>query len=674
PALLSPHPPHGDAEQDRTLRLLVLIGFCALYGTYLLVLRLSNPTVHGLNIFPSSINLLMGGIAILTTPILAVAAVDFGEWGQLSGARILGLVGSGGLVGRIGRWFVPAAGCAALLAIAWTSPSSPVGNHLYRVMQSVILVAVVVAIMIAAGALLRVQRRSWPETLNFAGIFVVVALTFSIIPVAVGRAQGLLKVVAPAEVSASGEFTAAASVQSSRGSSGFTMLVPLAWGQTRSASGSDVFSDANHNYGDLLLLVEHLKLGPSDSILSIATSAGLGTPQGSVKTDGGVQFLALRPAAQYRSADIWLRKTPGTAQAYLFLGTSFALTAIATKSDPPGATKLLNAIVRSFRPPGTPPAAIPSVAEDTPAYAQQATSDRLNLVTDAVELVLSLIALILMVCVGRAWSGRVRGAVLLLGAVTLTDILFDLGALSRVLFGGRTRLLPGIGVPGLLFGVGILGLITLAVAGLSGSRWAARVRRNLTGLVVGVLALRGMETLYDRALSASRVAVWAAIIVLVAMAWDIAMSGESMTNHASKSFPRSSRIFLFFGYVILLACAVVYFSGQHTAGSGSALKEAFFEPEAITQSGLFLVAWPLLLLLFLLRTFGEQQPAAAVHGPQAGPSPAAGQPGGAQTIAKEGRSFGAVRRVEAAWDLFGDRSATGGPEELRVATISRRAK
>lgn len=59
-------------------------------------------------------------------------------------------------------------------------------------------------------------------------------------------------------------------------------------------------------------------------------------------------------------------------------------------------------------------------------------------------------------------------------------------------------------------------------------------------------------------------------------------TGESRTNHASHPAPRSSRVLLFYGYIILLASAVLFYSGQR-----------------------------LLVLLFLPRTFGDSQPGAA---------------------------------------------------------------
>ena len=595
---------HGDDPRDKRLRLLILLVLCGLFGGYLLILRLSSPTLNGLTVFPASIGLLMSGIVTLTTPILLIAATDFGEWGQLSGERLLAVVSGRGGARRLGAVLVAAAGCIALVVIAWVTQPGSTGRHFYRLGLGLGFTAILLLVLLVGGRLLRLQRQQWPQTLNFAGLFVVVALIFMVIPTAVGYANGMIRVVAPPEVSASGEFTAAANVRSLTGSSGFSILVPAGWQQSTTSSGSDKFDDLDHRYGHLVLIVESSPVG---SIESFAAAAGLST-HGTAQTEGDLQRLELTPPTGITVEQLWMLNVPNTTQAYVFLAAVGPVPGIATNSDPPAAVLRLEAIVRSFRPPGTAPASIPSEADViTPATAAQATNDRLTVTSSTIALGFGLVALGLLVTVGRRWSARIRGTLLLLGVTSLVGLLGYLDAIGRLLLGPHTHWYWWT-TPGELAGIGVFGLLALAIGARSRQRWATRLPRTLTGLITGMLGLRLIYALYDHALSASRVAVWAAIIVLVAMTWDIAMSGESMTNEASRYVPRASRIFLFFGYVILLACAVVFFSGQRTAGSGTALGEAFFEPEAITQGGLFRVAMPLLLLLFLLGTFGEQEP------------------------------------------------------------------
>jgi len=46
------------------------------------------------------------------------------------------------------------------------------------------------------------------------------------------------------------------------------------------------------------------------------------------------------------------------------------------------------------------------------------------------------------------------------------------------------------------------------------------------------------------------------IVILLALSWEIAISGE-LTNYATRSFPRNSRVLLFLGYVMLVAFGVL---------------------------------------------------------------------------------------------------------------------
>jgi hypothetical protein len=167
-----------------------------------------------------------------------------------------------------------------------------------------------------------------------------------------------------------------------------------------------------------------------------------------------------------------------------------------------------------------------------------------------------------------------------------------------------------------------------------------------------------MSVLYDHALAASRIAIWAAIIVLVAMAWDVVMSGESMTNEGSKRIPRASRVLAFLGYVILVAGTVLFYSGQQVTGTGQAA-ESMFEPESITRNGLFRLAFPLAVLMFLLR-FGRD------HGkpvPSGRPGPGGGeglseQPEGQRGVGDHGDDPGVL---SAPGGQLGSAHASEGP-------------
>ena len=72
----------------RHARLTILLGFAGLFGAFFVILKVASPEVGHLDLFPESISTFMLDIADLVTPLLFIAAVDFGEWGGLLGERV----------------------------------------------------------------------------------------------------------------------------------------------------------------------------------------------------------------------------------------------------------------------------------------------------------------------------------------------------------------------------------------------------------------------------------------------------------------------------------------------------------------------------------------------------------------------------------------------------------
>jgi hypothetical protein len=94
--------------------------------------------------------------------------------------------------------------------------------------------------------------------------------------------------------------------------------------------------------------------------------------------------------------------------------------------------------------------------------------------------------------------------------------------------------------------------------------------------------------------------VAAAVLVLVALLWDILMSGEAITNRHNRHFPRHTRVMVYLGYLLAVAAAVTFFSSFHT--SEGAL-EPIFESENFSETGLLFLGISLLVTLCLLRIF-----------------------------------------------------------------------
>ena len=63
----------------------MIVAFSILVGGYLTVIAVAMPTIGNLNLYGETIYIIFGSLAWLMWPILLVAAVDFGEWGQITG-------------------------------------------------------------------------------------------------------------------------------------------------------------------------------------------------------------------------------------------------------------------------------------------------------------------------------------------------------------------------------------------------------------------------------------------------------------------------------------------------------------------------------------------------------------------------------------------------------------
>jgi len=127
-----------------------------------------------------------------------------------------------------------------------------------------------------------------------------------------------------------------------------------------------------------------------------------------------------------------------------------------------------------------------------------------------------------------------------------------------------------------------------------------------------------MYRLYNHALSAGRISVWAAVILLVAVSWEVFMSGEAITNRGSHLIPRPSRVLGFTGYAIMVCGAVLFFSAL--TGPNGTRGAPFFEPESVTQAALFAFALPLFVVMFFLPPSPEHATESPPHSDGGTPS------------------------------------------------------
>lgn len=602
------------AAGERKLWLAILAAYAVIFGGYFALLARATPEVGGLNLFPQVVSLLMTDIVLLVYPVLLVAAVDFGEWGGITGERI-----ATGL--RRSRVALPAfalVSCAALAAFGYADLTDTggiaAGTRLVKAGQSLLLSGAALVVVVGAGRLLQVHRRRWPATLNFASIFAVAALGPYLLSPLSGLLAGSFHHVAqrPEQVTDAGYFTASADVLSEHGGSGdsaYTLLVPRGWIHPRAAA------DGLERWTDYALpgarpgspTTPMIRVAVFTGRLSVTDPQELtgikGSDPATARRDG--PWSAIDLTADGMHGTLWVQ--PATRA----FNTSYLMEAFVRGIPEESVRPELEAIAHSFRAAGQPAATLPPPEEKKSATEERRRSDRIITYSIAGYVAILVALLIAYLANGRRWGARAAATVFLLGLFAVATLLFFGDAVGRVL-GGESAHWPYLSQDGLLLGVGVFG----ALAVIAGLRARPDFRRRLLVAIVGltatVWALEGMSVVYEHALKASRVSVWAAAIVLVAMAWDITMSGESLTNHGSRHAPRETRVLSFLGYVLLLAATVLFYSVQRAISSGVAT-EAFFEPEAVTMAGLFRVGLPVAVLLFLLRLGDGPHSAAPDH-------------------------------------------------------------
>jgi hypothetical protein len=207
-------------------------------------------------------------------------------------------------------------------------------------------------------------------------------------------------------------------------------------------------------------------------------------------------------------------------------------------------------------------------------------------------------------------SGRLSSAALFMLIVGLLQGLRGLDLVAVLLFkvSPNHNPIPYVGTHAIQAGVD---LGTLVVVG-----WLTLRRRPAPYLVelaallltlnVGLLILTWRSAIYDAAQKLSNASTMAqAIVILLAVLWDVTMSGKTITNVSGRLFPRHSRVLLYFGYIMLVSTAVLYFSGPWSGTVGEGIDAAGwprFETELWPQNGLVALGVPLLLSVFAIHT------------------------------------------------------------------------
>lgn len=568
----------------------LLLCYAALFGSYFVVFWLGGR--HGIRqeVFGVDVWILLAGVYIFMTPMFAAASVDFGDWGELIGSRVVTAIAGRRRDALFALGLVAAAGVAALgYAELRSGGGWLAGNTLLRAVMSVLSVAAALALVAAAFVALRLHHHSWPRKVSISTVIVLSGAMFAAIPSLASWIVG----PTPQVASATGHFVDHAAVNRvtvGSGPTAWTFQVPANW-QVNSVPSQGLVSASYTEPHVGAEIADFLQLGKVTTSAAIARR--FNATSGPPSRVGRWERSTL--GGNGLSGYIWVTRVSfgGVGITYVLLeDVDGNLTLVQARP-------VFLAIASTFRGPFEHPAALPH-GSAAPSASQ---TDR----TTAVELGLDLGLLFLLagaaISTGR-WRRQFVVAALLVGVISLLTFLESGSALGHVLFAPST-VLPELSVGDLLFSIGAIGLVLVAVVHLLGKGGRA-LGRQITVGVIGIegaaAVLRLMAYLYGKALSEPALGVLAAILILADIAWDVSMSGES-TNKGSGLLPRATRVLLFFGYMVLLNAALLFDTHAESIvnGKSAPLTTLLVQPDEWTRTALFTVAVPVLFVATLLR-------------------------------------------------------------------------
>lgn len=198
---------------------------------------------------------------------------------------------------------------------------------------------------------------------------------------------------------------------------------------------------------------------------------------------------------------------------------------------------------------------------------------------------------------------------------------------------GRQPWLVGSSLTNLTCVIGLGALVLVAAMAATGRLSAAGlpllrlVLTLLLGLVgVEFLAIAVFGTVVE---AAAEFTATQALLLLVALLWDVAMSGATATNRGGRHLPRHTRVLLYFGYTMLVACWILFVESLR----GEPWVLTPFDSEQLPQLGIEIMGLPLLVTLFVghLRSSlhgGRTSDDGADEAPET--TPDAGRAGGAE--------------------------------------------
>jgi hypothetical protein len=198
-------------------------------------------------------------------------------------------------------------------------------------------------------------------------------------------------------------------------------------------------------------------------------------------------------------------------------------------------------------------------------------------------------------------GGAAAGAGLFLGCAGIASLFLFGAPYWPAAILGQQPWLAGASLTNLTRVVGLAAAclaVFMGVTGRLGARQVALLRLVLT-LLVGLIGLELLAivvfgTVVD---AAAQLSVTQALVLLIALMWDVLTSGEAITNRGGHHVPRHTRVLLYLGYIMMVAGWVLFANSMH---GQSPWVLTPFDSEQLPRFGIEILGLPLLVTFFVV--------------------------------------------------------------------------
>jgi hypothetical protein len=251
------------------------------------------------------------------------------------------------------------------------------------------------------------------------------------------------------------------------------------------------------------------------------------------------------------------------------------------------------------------------IAERQLGHTDPLLDDKVYGVSATFWIVAAIVAALALVVLRRRLTGPWVAAaclIVIIGAINglsgldeLGTVIHPIGIQSSGAAGHLVTNAPYLGVEGLksVAAMATIAAVLYALATRAVHRLIVPISLLVT-LTVSLELLTWVDLLFGKTTDTTgRVALFAAVVLVVALVWELASSGQGLTNLHSSGFPRESRVMLYGGYILLVSSAVLFYSSLHDAESATLLS-AQFDAEQWVRQGILFLGVPLVITLFLI--------------------------------------------------------------------------